>query len=377
MGTVVDRRGSNKNRLAGSRAKFIERYKHKIRQHIDAHIADKKLNNIGDEVPVNIGPIKEVQAGYSSKQGKTKSVQPGNNKYQKGDKWKIPPQQGSTASISGDGEDGEEDFQFVLTKQEFLHILFENLCLPNFLKKSNKLMAQIKWTSGGYIKHGIPARLAIKKTLENAIARRIASLKPKEEVRFLDDIDLRYRNIIAELRPISHAVVFFVMDVSASMDEHKKLLAKKFFFLLYLFLNKHYTSVEVRFISHTTTALEVDEETFFYSIRNGGTAISPAFSLVNKLIDTGYDHTQINIYVAQVSDGDNWATDFAPHREEMDILLPKTQYFSYLEVDNHYPEAGVKAFYDKHYSETNKVGTAIAEAETDVYSALHSLFGRE
>lgn len=375
MSNVVDRRGSNKNRLAGSRAKFINRHKQHIQDKISDHIRDKSLSDIEDDIPINIGKTKEVRAKYSNSSGTNSSVHPGNKQYNKGDKWKMPKQGGRRGSKGGNGDLSEDDFEFVLSKDEFMDMLFKDMALPNFLKKSTKLMTKSKLVSGGYVKEGIPARLAIKKTLQNAVARRIASGKPKEQTRFLDDIDLRYRNLVPEERPISHAVIFMVMDVSGSMDETRKMLAKKFFLLLYLFLKKQYQSLEVRFISHTTDANEVDEDTFFYSRHSGGTAMSPAFELVNNIIDKDYNIEDTNIYIAQASDGENWDDDFPYHEKQINILLPKIQYFAYVEVDNSYTEVGVGEFYKERFGHVEKLTSTVVNEDSDVFKGLYKLFG--
>ena len=77
--------------------------------------------------------------------------------------------------------------------------------------------------------------------------------------------------------------MFCLMDVSASMDEDKKDLAKRFFTLLYLFLTRKYEEVELVFIRHTDDAEEVDEDTFFHDARSGGTVVYSALELADKI----------------------------------------------------------------------------------------------
>lgn len=374
MTTIVDRRGNNKNKLAGSRAKFIDRHKHEIKEKITEHLKNSKLKNVNEDIKINIPKTREVRARYSKK-GNHKAVHPGNKSFDKGDKIHLPPEGGKGSSAGNSNEITEDDFEFILTKEEYMDLLFNDLELPNFLKKSNKLMQNTKLVSGGYIKDGIPARLAIKKTLENSYMRRAASGKDRDKTRFIDDIDLRYRNLIPQPQPVSHAVIFMVMDVSGSMSEFRKLLAKKFFLLFYLFLNKNYTHLDIRFISHTTIAQEVSETDFFYSKESGGTCVSPAFELVNKIIDKEYDISDTNIYIAQASDGDNWPEDEKYLQAEVIKLLPKIQYFSYIEVDNSYPESGVAAFYEKYFSDEEKLVSVFVTEDSDILNSLYKLFG--
>lgn len=377
MSSVVDKRGSNKNRLAGSRKRFIDRYRAYIKKKVNKQIEEKDLEDVAGDIEINVGSIEEPRARYNRRNGRQRGIHPGNRQFNKGDKISQPKDGSKRGGAGNSEEETQDDFTFVLTKEEFLDILFEDLQLPNFLKTSNKHMTKTSYVTGGYIKEGIPARLAIKKTLENAFARRISSGKPRSETRFLDDIDLRYRNLIPVQKPISSAVVFFVMDISGSMYENRKMLAKKFFLLYFLFLEKQYTTVELRFISHTTSADEVSQHDFFYSPRSGGTIVSSAFALVEHIIDSEYKLDETNFYVAQASDGDNWPGDNGTLLLLLDRLLPKLQYFTYIEVDNMYEDDGLAAFYEEHLHGYQNYAGAIIHQDSDVLKALHSLLKKD
>lgn len=374
MAVIVDRRGSNKKRLAGSRAKFIQRYKKHIKSKIDRHIKNTDIKDIGDDVQVNIDKdsIKEERLHYDEQYSDRRKVLPGNSKYNKGDKESISSGEGARAGKDGISED---DFRFILTKEEFLDILFEDMALPNFVKKNNLLSHKLRYITAGYIKDGVPTRLAIKKTMEVSVARRLAfkGMNPNKKPRFIDDTDLRYRHITTQIQPVARAVMFCIMDVSGSMSERHKLIAKKFFLLLYLFLNKCYKHVEIRFISHTHIAQEVDEHTFFYSKETGGTMVSPAIELAKSIIEKEYDVETTNIYIAQASDGDNWGSDEDDLYVAIEKILPLVQYFAYVEIDNRYPGDGVCEFYNNNF-EDEKLNTAIIDKEEDVIEVLRNLF---
>jgi uncharacterized sporulation protein YeaH/YhbH (DUF444 family) len=152
-------------------------------------------------------------------------------------------------------------------------------------------------------------------------------------IAYIDPIDLRYRRYEQQPQPISQAVMFCLMDVSGSMSEHMKELAKIFFILLYLFISRCYRHVEIVFIRHTDAAEEVDENTFFYSTETGGTKVSAALAEMIRIIDKRYSPSDWNIYVAQASDGDNLTSDNATVRDLMcERILPIVQYAAYLEV---------------------------------------------
>ena len=82
--------------------------------------------------------------------------------------------------------------------------------------------------------------------------------------------------------------MFCLMDVSGSMTEHMKDLAKRFYMLLYVFLKRRYRHVEIVFIRHTDRAEEVDEETFFHGPATGGTVVSTALEEMHEIVRTRY-----------------------------------------------------------------------------------------
>jgi uncharacterized sporulation protein YeaH/YhbH (DUF444 family) len=156
---------------------------------------------------------------------------------------------------------------------------------------------------------------------------------------YIDPFDLRYSNRIKVPKPMTQAVMFCVMDVSGSMDESRKDTAKRFFILLYLFLKRVYDKIDVVFIRHHTAAAEVDENEFFHSRESGGTVVSSALHLLNKIIDERYGPGQWNSYVAQASDGDNWDNDSLLCKQLLiNTIMPKVQYYTYVEITDGPPQ---------------------------------------
>ncbi|MDV0440785.1 DUF444 family protein, partial [Xanthomonas sacchari] len=171
-----------------------------------------------------------------------------------------------------------------------------------------------------------------------------ALLKLRERAKripYVDPIDLRFRRFEPYPRPIAQAVMFCLMDVSGSMTEHMKDLAKRFYILLHIFLTRRYRHVEIVFIRHTDRATEVDEETFFGSRETGGTLVSSALVEMKRVIAERYDPNDWNIYAAQASDGDNVSSDGPTSTELLrSHILPACQHFAYLEVgDENGPRA--------------------------------------
>jgi uncharacterized sporulation protein YeaH/YhbH (DUF444 family) len=171
------------------------------------------------------------------------------------------------------------------------------------------------------------------------------------------------------------------MDVSGSMTEHMKDLAKRFYKLLYLFLGRRYKNVEIVFIRHTHLAREVDEETFFLSTETGGTVVSTAFEEMLRVIAARFPRDQWNIYAAQASDGDNISSDNVKVATLLkQKILPLCQYFAYIEVKE---QGGRDMTTDlwRTYDQMIKAGDPIAIRKVSergqIYPVFRELFARE
>ncbi len=181
-------------------------------------------------------------------------------------------------------------------------------------------------------------------TLEAELQRQ---LRRSSLIPYIDPLDVRYKRFEAHPKPVAQAVMFCLMDVSGSMTEHMKDLAKRFYVLLYIFLKRRYKHVDVVFIRHTHLAQEVDEDTFFHSPETGGTVVSTALEEMQRVVAERYSPDMWNIYAAQASDGDNTASD----NERTAALLTDgrscrcCQYFAYLEVgrdSEHFPPGFIR-----------------------------------
>jgi uncharacterized protein len=368
---IVDRRLNSKNKSAVNRQRFLERHRSHIQKAVQEAIKSRSITDMdrGEQVTIPAKDVGEPVFSHAPA-GRRSIVHPGNKEFAQGDR--IPRPQGgagrgSKASNSGEGED---DFVFQLTHDEFLSAMFEDLALPNLVKRHLKGTDSFKRVHAGFTTDGTPARLNVVRSMRTAKARRLALtggprkrlaelenalaeaeadddtatakrlFAEVEELRnrinrvpFLDTYDLRYNVQRKEPIPTSKAVMFCLMDVSGSMDQQIKDMAKRFFLLLYLFLKRNYDRTEVVFIRHHTLAKEVDEEEFFYSRETGGTVVSSALSLMAEVIDQRYSPNEWNIYGAQASDGDNWNDD-SPicYRLLERSILPVVQYFAYVEI---------------------------------------------
>ena len=171
--------------------------------------------------------------------------------------------------------------------------------------------------------------------------------------------------------------MFCLMDVSGSMDEAKKQMAKRFFMLLYLFLNRNYERIEVVFIRHHTLAEEVDEDTFFHARETGGTVVSTALQLMRDIIHQRYASSAWNIYGAQASDGDNWNDDSPRCRELLaDGILPSVQYFAYIEIADSEPQNLWREYEQLLASHPGHFAMQRIAAASDIYPVFRELFRR-
>ena len=208
--------------------------------------------------------------------------------------------------------------------------------------------------------------------------KEIEELKSKiSKVPFIDSFDLRFRNYEQRPKPTSKAVMFCLMDVSGSMDQATKEMAKRFYILLYMFLTRTYKDIEVVYIRHHTQAKEVDEQEFFYSQETGGTIASSALELMDEIVKDRYSESSWNIYAAQASDGDNWADD-SPHCRQLleNKLLPKIRYYSYIEITQRAHQTLWQQYSEVAAQYSNFTMQHIKTVE-DIYPVFRELFKKK
>ncbi|WP_019529739.1 YeaH/YhbH family protein [Dasania marina] len=378
MSFIIDRRLNAKNKSTVNRQRFLKRYRKHIKKAVSDAIGKRSITDIEHGEKISI-PSKEIDEPifHHGQGGHSENVLPGNTDFITGDHIPRPPSgggEGGSGSGASDKGEGEDDFIFNITQEEFLDFMFEDLELPNMIKRQLAGNEEFKIHRAGISNEGSPGKINIVRSLRSANARRIALTSSKRKklaalqqeldqlqavdmilrnhqriefltdaieklsklikrVPWLDDFDLKYNLHVKVPNPQSKAVMFCLMDVSGSMDQTTKDIAKRFFILLYLFLQRNYQRTEVVFIRHHTSASEVDEQEFFYSRETGGTIVSSALKLMKTIIDSRYPSEQWNIYGAQASDGDNWNDDSSICRQLLsEDILPKVQYYSYIEI---------------------------------------------
>lgn len=368
---IVDRRNNSKGKSSDNRQRFLKRISDQIKKAMPDIIRNNNIKDLtsgSKKVNIPVKGVDEPQFVYDPKSGNKKRVLPGNKEYVEGDQIEKPNggrgRGGSKGSNSP--EITEDDFTVTISREEFLDFFFEDLELPDLVKKELTTIIDQKNKRAGFTQYGTPSRLNVLKTYKNSIGRRIAMnlsfdkqiknktkeletaneeqkekllheidklKKLKSTIGLIEEVDLRYNNFEPKIIHVTSAVMMCIMDVSGSMDEIKKSLSKRFFMLLYMFLIRQYEKIELVFIRHHTEAKEVTEEEFFNSRESGGTMVIPALELANKLIDERYLNT--NVYITQASDGDTQSDSDAYESYEFvnNVLLNKIQYMIYIEVD--------------------------------------------
>ncbi|MFZ4875812.1 DUF444 family protein [Janthinobacterium sp. Mn2066] len=243
----------------------------------------------------------------------------------------------------GDGGNGEGEVRLLLefAIDDIMDWLWEELKLPNLQPRHLSTIDDAAYVRAGWDKHGARSRLDRRRTMKEAIKRRAVQTQvqtqlqtpqtQKQPVAFINE-DLRFRQLLLKPRPSANAVVFFVLDVSASMAQAERKLAKSFFFFALQGLRRSYARVEARFIAHTTRAWEFSEEEFFQVNGMGGTIASGAFRLGRELLNEHYASGQYNAYLFYASDGENFSEDRSAASLALGELLPLLNYMGYLET---------------------------------------------
>lgn len=419
MTQLIDRRQNAGKKSTVNRQRFLRRYKKQIKRAVADAVSKRSITEIdkGESVAIPAKDISEPRF-CRGKGGRVERVLPGNEEFIKGDRIKRPDGQGGGGNggkASNQGE-GEDDFIFQLSREEFLDLYFEDLELPDLVKKDLAQVKTYKTVRAGITSSGTPTNINIIRSMRQATGRRMAlaasykrKLRRAEQelekieqhpdgrsldilrlkrdidflkkkisaVPFIDTLDLRYNHKVKIPAPSTQAVMFCIMDVSGSMDESKKDIAKRFFILLYLFLTKNYDKIELVFIRHHTSAKEVSEEDFFYSRETGGTVVSSALELLGQIIEERFSASLWNIYVAQASDGDNWNAD-SPYCMELlrEKIMPLLQYFSYIEIMPRHHQSLWEVYQQvqKHYG---NFAMESIENVNDIYPVFRELFKRK
>ena len=370
--SIIDRRKNPSGKNLPNRQRFLKRVRKHLREQVREQMNTRNIKQKdGTDISVPVDGINEPSFDYDRSTGEWERILPGNKEFIVGDNIKKSNKGKGSGNQGGTSGPDSDKFRFSISRDEYLDLVFEDLELPEMIKKTEKAAVHHQRLRAGYQVNGSPSSLDLVRSLKNSLGRRLALRRPSDEeialaealvaeldtnplatavmklaaqedldrllrkrivVPWVDPIDMRYRRWENHPLPNAQAVMFCLMDVSGSMGEVEKEIAKRFYLLLYLFLQRKYTKVDIIFVRHTEHAKECDEDEFFNSQESGGTVISTGLELVNNIIEERYPLDAWNIYVVQASDGDNHTPDNELVVRLLDVILPKVQYYVYAEV---------------------------------------------
>jgi hypothetical protein len=413
---IVDRRLNPGSKSLENRQRFLRRAKALVQDAVKRMSKDRDIKDVleGGEISM---PLDGLDEPRFHRQGGTRDmVLPGNKKFVEGDMLPRSGERRGRASGAGEGE-SEDAFRFVLSRDEYVDLFLDDLELPDLAKRKLANADSESSHRAGYTNSGSPANLSVSRTVRLAMARRVALKRPRPEViaqleadladcrdeerrieltreidalkarlrrvPFIDPMDIRYRRFETVPKPVTQAVMFCLMDVSGSMSEHMKDLAKRFYMLLYVFLKRRYRHVEIVFIRHTDRAEEVDEETFFHGPASGGTLVSSALKEMHDIVRSRFRPADWNIYAAQASDGDNaYADGEAVSRLLTEMVLPICQFFAYLEVGETnsgtftMPDSALWTLYQKMHEGGAPLSIRKVTNRSEIFPVFRDLFHR-
>ena len=367
----------------------------------------KEMSASGNDVGISRKAIDEPAFSYTPGNEET-YILPGNEEHIRGDRIPKRPSGKGKPSASDEDNGEEDDFIIRLTREEFLNYFFDDLELPDLIKKNLLSTKDFERKNDGYTNDGAPGNLAIVRSLKQAYLRRLAlqgphkkklkALLEKEEqeegddeeqarlekkiksVPWIDTLDLRYRKTTKEFKPATTATIFSITDCSGSMTEDKKTISRKFFYLLYLFLVRKYEVVNLVWIIHTADAKEVTEKEFFETRESGGTVVSSALKLVYDMIQTKYNTSDHNLYILQSSDGDNYNPDNQIVSEYLDKLLPLVQFFGYIQIETamfFVSSTNMLDIYEEKAKSHKNLQAKRITGEKDIWPMFRSLFEKD
>ena len=413
---IIDRRLNPGSKSLENRQRFLRRAKALVRGAVKKSSQDRDIKDVleGGEVSIPLDGMNEPR--FRREGGTRDMVLPGNKKFVEGD---ILPRSGEKGGGKprdpGEG-DSEDAFRFVLSRDEFVDLFLDDLELPDLAKRKLAEAESEGVQRAGYATSGSPANISISRTASRALARRVALRRPRlaaiekleaelaecgearraeliaelealkakaRRIPYIDPIDIRYRRFETVPKPVAQAVMFCLMDVSGSMSEHMKDLAKRFYMLLYVFLKRRYRHVEIVFIRHTDRAEEVDEDTFFHGPASGGTLVSSALQAMHDIVRSRFRPSDWNIYAAQASDGDNSISDGeVAGRLLTDMILPVSQFFAYLEVGEaggytfDMPDSALWTLYERLRTGGAPLSMRKVSERSEIFPVFHDLFHR-
>ena len=353
-----------------------ERIKEAIKQNLPNIVSEENiiLSDGKHVIKVPIRSLEEYRFRYDDNRGKQTGSGDGNSKV--GDVLgKAGGQQGQGPG-KGKGPAGEQPgvdyYEAEVSIDEIAALIFEDLGLPNLQEKRQKEIESEAIRFTDIRKKGAISNLDKRRSLLENLKRN--AVKGDPHVGGFTSDDLRFKTWERRVEYQSNAVVIAMMDISGSMGDFEKYIARSFYFWMVRFLRTKYTNVQIVFISHHTEAKEVTEEEFFHKGESGGTQVSSAYSLALDIIHARYPATDWNIYPFHFSDGDNlpWDNDLCV--DLANKIMQECNIFGYGEIREGYRGASSTLMSAFNKISDPKFAAVTISDKSAVYPALKKFF---
>ena len=351
-----------------------DKVRHAVQQHLPELIAGPDLITGPQERTVQV-PVRLLEhARFRLADGRSQNGA-GQGEGQPGD---ILQQSQPGRGEPGDGGQDDGDVRLLLefSIDDVMDWVWEELKLPDLKPKPSARIDEVELVREGWDKRGARSRLDRRRTIKEAIKRRAVQADP---VPFTND-DLRFRQVVTRPKPSTSAVILFVIDVSASMTQLERKLAKSFFFFALQGIRRKYARVETRFIAHTTHAWEFSESEFFQVSGIGGTIASSAFKLALELARNEYTAAQHNVYMFYASDGENFTEDRTAATGVLTELGSVLNYIGYVETLPGIPrslETEMRRLCNELERRGVPISSSVLSSPDDVWRALRKFFTQE
>lgn len=352
-----------------------EKVRESVQQGLPDLVAQSDIITGPQDKTVQI-PVRMLEHSRFQLSGKSSQPRPGagQGKGQAGDVLRPyqPEQQQGDEGQGGQGE-GEVKLLLELQVDDIMDWLWEEMKLPDLKPKRQATAEEKEFVREGWDRHGARARLDRRRTVKEAVKRRL--IQPNAPA--FSNEDLRFRQLVQRRKPATQAVVIFALDVSASMTEAERKLAKSFFFFVLQGIRRRYAKVETRFIAHTTQAWEFAEHEFFQVSGTGGTGASSAFNLALEILHSEYDPGNYNGYLFYASDGENFTEDRVAASEGLTELTSLLNFVGYVETVPGTPRASeteMRMICGELEKNGAAIGTSVLNAPEDVWKAIRKFF---
>ncbi len=284
---------------------------------------------------------------------------------------------GDVGEELGPAQAGEKAQEHELSLPELAALLGEELALPAIEPRGKKTIQSHadRYTS---VAHQGPASLRhLRRTFRETLRRQ--SAQGESPIFIPIKKDMRYRSWKTETLYENAAVIIYIMDVSGSMGDAQKEIVRTEAFWIDTWLRSQYKGLETRYIVHDADAREVDEETFFRTKESGGTLISSAYKLCEKIIHDHYSPNEWNIYPFHFSDGDNWSRDDTKISIEIleKSILPQVNQFCYGQVDSPHGTGEFHKDLLGHFGDKNtSLSMSRIRDKEDIYQSIKDFLGK-